>query len=216
MPRSTPAGAPSRVEKGCDQMWQMWQLWWRKLGKHFCSAAAAFPSSACWCPRLRSSSAPLVVFTQSSLPTSKPYCFIKPYFHNKSLNTACLCLRLAPGPQITANRERNSSEQPPTSSPLHCFWDITEYIKIAENDNIAVIITLFVVAFFPPPPLPSIRIFEMMFCCGLQEKAANASPHNSENSQFPTEEWKRSLKGNSGMLNLNPIFSHECSRKTIS
>lgn len=47
---------------------------------------------------------------QPPLTTSKtkPYTFIRPYFHNKSLYGACLCLRLALDPQITANRRRNS------------------------------------------------------------------------------------------------------------
>lgn len=47
---------------------------------------------------------------QPSLITykTKSYCFIKPYFHIKSLYSASLFLRLAVGPQITANRGRNS------------------------------------------------------------------------------------------------------------
>lgn len=108
-------------------------LWCRKLGKHFsllrllCLHLAADAPGFSLPPLLRwSSLSPAPPNTTTTTSKTKPYCFIKPYFHNKSLSSACLCLSLAPGPQITANRGRNSEmaayrEQLPTSSPPHCF-----------------------------------------------------------------------------------------------
>lgn len=98
-------------------------LWYIKPGKHFfllCPLCLHLPAD-----NLRRLPRALAFLCSSGgldsakAPPPNPY---QAHFYNKSFSTACLCLRLASGAQITANRRRNCDiavygKQPPTSTP---------------------------------------------------------------------------------------------------
>lgn len=170
-----------------------------------------------------------MVFTQSSLPPNttttsktKPYCFIKPYFHNKSLSSACLCLSLAPGPQITANRGRNSEMAAYREAAAHFLPPslFLRHYRVYKNSRERqyrcdhhVVCCCFFSLLLPSHQSGFWNDVLLWITGGGRETRPHATV---KNLLFPTDERKHSLKGNFGNLNLNPIFSHECSRKTIS